>query len=301
MTQERAIVFECEGEPLVAICSGGESAAAVGVLVVVGGPQYRVGCHRQFVHLSRTLAAAGYPVMRFDYRGMGDGGGDTQTFERTVPDIAAAIDTFKAACPAVERVVLWGLCDGASASLLYWDAVKDPRIAAMALLNPWVTSDDTFAKAQIRQSMKRLLQRKFWAEALSGGIDIPGAVRKLVSALSAAVKPNREPRAVPFQARMAAALKRFDGPVLVVLSGRDLIAMEFVELLRTDAEWRAVVERANVERYELAEADHTFSEPTNRTRVEAAMLAWLERGFGSLRQAAPPSASQPLADASRST
>ena len=37
------------------------------VIVVVGGPQYRVGSHRQFVQLSRALASAGHATLRFDY------------------------------------------------------------------------------------------------------------------------------------------------------------------------------------------------------------------------------------------
>ena len=55
---ERALVFECEGEQLVGIVAAPE-AARVGVLVIVGGPQYRAGSHRQYVLLSRRLASAG--------------------------------------------------------------------------------------------------------------------------------------------------------------------------------------------------------------------------------------------------
>ena len=46
--------------------------------------------------------------MRFDYRGMGDAGGEARSFEDVSADIAAAIAAFRRACPAVERVVLWG-------------------------------------------------------------------------------------------------------------------------------------------------------------------------------------------------
>jgi len=52
------------------------AAADTGVLIVVGGPQYRVGSHRQFVMLARFLADHGVPCMRFDYRGMGDVSGE---------------------------------------------------------------------------------------------------------------------------------------------------------------------------------------------------------------------------------
>src|SRR6185295_1875345 len=124
---ERPVLFECEGERLIGIIAVPEPPARVGVLVVVGGPQYRAGAHRQFVYLSRRLAAAGIPAMRFDYRGMGDSTGAARTFEDCGPDIAAAIDALRANCPAVARVVLWGLCDAASASLDYWHSARDPR------------------------------------------------------------------------------------------------------------------------------------------------------------------------------
>src|SRR5690349_15977659 len=90
--RERTVVFECAGERLVGVVHAG--AASVGVLVVVGGPQYRAGSHRQFVLMARELARAGYPVLRFDYRGMGDSDGAPCSFEQIDPDIRAAIDAF---------------------------------------------------------------------------------------------------------------------------------------------------------------------------------------------------------------
>ncbi len=41
--KEVPFVFECQGESLVGILHQPEEAAPIGVLVVVGGPQYRVG------------------------------------------------------------------------------------------------------------------------------------------------------------------------------------------------------------------------------------------------------------------
>ncbi|MEO6566032.1 MAG: alpha/beta fold hydrolase, partial [Casimicrobiaceae bacterium] len=81
-------------------------------MIVVGGPQYRVGSHRQFALLARALARVGIPALRFDYRGMGDSEGDRRSFDEIDADIAAAIDTL---CREAHlaRVVLWGLCDGA--------------------------------------------------------------------------------------------------------------------------------------------------------------------------------------------
>ena len=72
---EHAIAFDCVEEQLLGVVSLPAQASDIGVLVIVGGPQYRVGSHRQFVLLARYLAASGYPVLRFDVRGMGDSSG----------------------------------------------------------------------------------------------------------------------------------------------------------------------------------------------------------------------------------
>jgi hypothetical protein len=89
---ERALMFECGGETLVGVLAEPASPAMVGVLIIVGGPQYRAGSHRQFVLLSRQLAATGVAAMRFDYRGMGDSTGSPSSFDDVSEDIAAAID-----------------------------------------------------------------------------------------------------------------------------------------------------------------------------------------------------------------
>ena len=179
---EQAFVFPCAGETLLGIVTMPECPRATGVLLVVGGPQYRVGSHRQFLLLSRALAEAGYTTMRFDYRGMGDSTGEMRDFEAVNNDIAAAIDAFQATCPQVERIVLWGLCDAASASLLYWDATRDARVCGMVLLNPWVRSEATLAKTHIKHYYgQRLMQAEFWRKLLTGNLGIGSALRGFVT------------------------------------------------------------------------------------------------------------------------
>src|SRR4030095_1965420 len=133
---ERALTFHCEGDPLVGVLSGATLTAARGVLIVVGGPQYRSGSHRQFTLLARHLAEQGVPSLRFDYRGMGDSGGAPRTFENVRSDIRCAVNAMCDVLPGMKDVVIWGLCDAASAALLY--AHQDARVSGVVLLNPWV-------------------------------------------------------------------------------------------------------------------------------------------------------------------
>lgn len=92
--QEIPITFACGTDNLFGVLNLPESSDQRGVVIVVGGPQYRVGSHRQFVLLARALAQQGVPVMRFDYRGMGDSTGQQRAFDTIDNDIRSAIDVF---------------------------------------------------------------------------------------------------------------------------------------------------------------------------------------------------------------
>ena len=283
MMAERALTFDCAGEQLVAIIAEGTAGATLGVIVLVGGPQYRVGSHRQFVLLARRLSQNGIPVMRFDYRGMGDSGGRAQTFESVVPDIAAAVDRFKIECPSLRRVVLWGLCDAASAALLFWETSRAHAVAGLVLLNPWIRSDVSIARTHIKHYYgRRLLERDFWTKLVRGHLDIRLAMRSFVRTLmtSRSDAKNAKPEtASSYQDRMAAGLTTFGRPVLLLLSGNDLTAKEFVDYTRANACWRQAIHCDNLERHDVHGADHTFSTREWRQRVEDLTLDWLKRSF----------------------
>lgn len=278
---EQAIVFPCAGEQLLGIVAQPEQAESTGVLIIVGGPQYRGGSHRQFLLLSRALATAGYPAMRFDYRGMGDSTGELRNFEAVESDIAAAVDAFMAASPELERIVLWGLCDAASASLLYLHALKDERLGGLVLLNPWVRSEATLARAHIKHYyVQRLLQPEFWRKLLSGNLGIGRAIGGLLGSLKNARQTNSPAnRELSFQEKMCCAMTESVLPTLLILSGNDYTAKEFVEATQIAPAWQQVLTQKRVSRCELADADHTFSSASWRLAVEEATLGWLQKSM----------------------
>lgn len=278
---EQAIVFPCSGEQLIGIVACPKQFAKTGVLIVVGGPQYRAGSHRQFLLLSRALAAAGYPSMRFDYRGMGDSTGELRNFENVSEDISAGVDAFMAAVPGLHCVVIWGLCDAASAALLHWDATRDLRIGGFVLLNPWVRSAATLARAHIKHYYaQRLLQPGFWRKLLGGQLGVGRAVGGFLNSLrqSRQVGGNvASHMQLSFQERMLRGLGEFRGKVLLILSGDDYTAKEFIESTRDSAAWQAALRGGNVVTEEVAGADHTFSSAEWRSVVEAKTIDWLRR------------------------
>ena len=276
-----------------------DPSAGCGVLVVVGGPQYRVGSHRQFLLLARRLAAEGYPTMRFDYRGMGDASGEMRGFEEVSADIGAALDAFQLACPSLRRIVLWGLCDAASAALLYVQKTRDQRVVGLALLNPWVRSETSLAQTQIKHYYgQRLLQRDFWSKLLSGQMDMVKSVRDLVQTARVAHRqgPADERPARSFQDRMADGWRRFSGKILLILSGEDYTAREFLEFSGANLAWSGLIEATKVHRIDLPDADHTFSSLALRSAVEELTVGWLDTlsgGGDDNAMAATPAADSP--------
>ena len=277
---EHPVVFECAGEALLGIVAAPPAPASVGVLILVGGPQYRIGSHRQYVTLTRYLAQHGIAAMRFDYRGMGDSSGEMRTFADIEADITSAIDAFIKTCPSLERIVLWGLCDAASASLIYWDATRDTRLAGMVLADPWV-SEVSFAKRQVRHYLQRPLDPEFWLKLARGGVNVVHGIQSFLSSLSA-VRPSAEGAdgltESELAIRMEHALNAYPGHVLMLLSG-DLAAKNFVEHCQNGRTWNRLLRRGTLKARELPEADHTFSTETDRKNVETLTCEWVKSTF----------------------
>lgn len=291
-TAESAITFNCEGDTLVGVLSLPEVPPSLGVIVIVGGPQYRAGSHRQFVLLARRVAAEGYAVLRFDCRGMGDSTGEQRNFEDISPDIGAAMQALLQAAPGVRQVVLWGLCDGASAALLYLgDSAQDPRVTGLCLLNPWVRSEATLARTHVKHYYtQRLREPEFWAKLLRGGVAwqaLGGLARNLrLAAGSARPTPANNDANLPYTERMALQWQRFNGHILLLLSGNDFTAQEFMEAWRTDPAWQTAAKHSQLQRVELAGADHTLSATDSRLAMEAECLRWLAERDSAARQPA---------------
>lgn len=274
---EQVLHFDCEGEPLFGVASLPLVPKSTGVVIVVGGPQYRAGSHRQFVLLARRLAAQGYPVFRFDYRGMGDSPGELGLFESVEPDVGSAVDAFMKTVPAMRRVVLWGLCDGASAALLYCQKSADARIAGLFLMNPWIRTAASQAKTQVRHYYwDRLKQRQFWVKLFSGQV-AASALKGFMGSVRAATQSASSAGAASaaYTTRMALGWQHFKGKGLLVLSDQDYTAREFEAYCVTDPVWTAALKSRPLARHALKQADHTCSQPSAEQAMQQATLDFL--------------------------
>lgn len=135
-----------------------------GVVLLNAGLLHRVGPSRLHVQIARRLAPLGFTSMRFDFSGIGDSDArrDGLAFEQSaVLEVQQAIDAL--AGRGAGRFTLMGLCSGADAAFL--TALADPRVQALALLDPWVYHTWKYAPLAL---WRKLGNRRSWANLLSG-------------------------------------------------------------------------------------------------------------------------------------
>jgi len=283
LTEETALVFECEGEQLVGIVHRPVTPIPVGIVsVIAGGPQYRAGVSRNMVEMARELSAAGVAVLRFDHRGLGDSSGPFLGFKHNREDIQAAVDCLRREGPQVTEVVLWGGCDAASACMIHGADLSG--VCSMVLGNPFVTTEKTQASVQRQHYLRRLREGSFWRKLLRFEYSAGDYLRATWRWFSARLRPGRSTKNVEPAAansedwilRMREGLRRFEGPVLFLMSGRSLVSKEFDDLVGRDRVWQNICNRSHYRRIDLPEADQTFSGGNSRERVNRALREWLQ-------------------------
>ncbi|HEY6895128.1 MAG TPA: alpha/beta fold hydrolase [Rhodanobacteraceae bacterium] len=140
--------------------------APTGLPVVVllnAGLVHRVGPFRLYVPLARTLAAAGFPVVRFDQPGVGDAPNKDDPDEAGV--VSRIFDEL-AAILYTNEFIVGGLC--AAADLGWRVAHRDKRVRGLLLLDPVALGGWWFQLGKLRLFMRRkpstwlaMIQRSF--------------------------------------------------------------------------------------------------------------------------------------------
>ena len=261
----RLLNFTCEGASLAATLD--EAAGSTGLLIVSGGNEIRIGAHRGMARLAADVAGAGFPVFRFDRRGIGDSEGENGAFTTSGPDITAAIAAFRAECPHIERIVAFGNCDAASALILH----RPAGIAAHILANIWVVepSDDLPPPAAIRaRYLERLRDPKAWLGLFTGAINL----KKLASGLLRIAKPQTPGSLAE---SVAAGLAALDGPITILLAARDGTAIAFADVWQ-GAPFAAARARSNIRVQSIDSASHSFASSTDYAALYQAIIGVLK-------------------------
>lgn len=294
--REVPIVFDCEGDELVGVLHIPEQIRARGLLsIVAGGPQYRAGVGRLQVQLARELAAHGVPVMRFDYRGLGDSAGQFRGFQDVAADLAAALAEFRKQVPALSEFVLWGGCDAASAVLI--NAWRFPEVTGIVAGNPFARTEGSANAAVVKHHYrKRIRDKDFWLKVLRLQYNPFPAMGTLCAAgwqrltrggqagADLAEENFIDDPTKPFVPRMRMGLSRFKGDVLFLMSGRSLVTKEFDELVAARPAWQQAMKAPrHVVRYDMPDADQTYSSIASRVEVIEAARRWMLDPHGALR------------------
>ncbi len=242
--KRRHFTFECEGARLVGTID--DAAGSTGLLLITGGNETRAGAFSGQAVLAAQIAAEGYPVMRFDRRGIGDSEGENLEFTKEGPDIEEAVAAFRRQTPHLSRVIGYGNCDAASALMLNGGAGCD----GLVLTNPWTIEDADAAPspdAVRARYTEKLKSPKELFRLFSGGVSFS----KLAGGLRQAMRPAPQPSSLAQD--MRSGLDEFAGPITILLAGRDRTAQAF------EATWEKNDSRIR----RCPNASHAFVEDTS--------------------------------------
>jgi uncharacterized protein len=106
-------------------------------------------------------------------------------------------------------------------------------------------------------------------------MNLASSVRSLVAFARRALAGRDRTADLPLPERMAAGLARYRGPVLLVLSGKDLTAREFEDAAAASPTWQRLLGDNRLSIARLPAADHTFSRDEWRNAVASLTLDWL--------------------------
>jgi exosortase A-associated hydrolase 1 len=257
-----SLSFVCEGNDLAATLD--EAPGTTGLLIVSGGNEVRIGAHRGMAKLAQDVAAAGFPVFRFDRRGIGDSDGRNGGFQSSKPDMLAAISAFRAQCPTLKCIIAFGNCDAATALRLH----LTDEVDGLVLANPWLidAAEDgpppSVARAYYAQ---RLLDPKAWLGLLRGAVRLGGLLDSLKSA-------SKSETSSSLARDMARKMDSAPLPTSILLAAHDGTAVAF------KAQWNGPLfqaQRGHIAPVVLDSSSHSFASDADYAALRSAVLAML--------------------------
>ena len=256
--------FDCNGENLSATYDSGDRQ--IGLLILSGGNEIKIGAHCGMAKLARDVSAIGYPVFRFDRRGIGDSEGENCGFTSSAPDLTCAIAAYRKHSPNLEKIVAFGNCDAATALIIH----DVSGIDYFVLANPWVfqtASDEPAAAAIKAHYIERLRDPATWTRMLRGGVDL----RKLARGL---LKIAKQSPVQPLAESGSNMLVRWTKPTTILLASHDATALAFL------GEWKSPLfqtarKNVNIETVTIESASHSFASDTDYAALRDLILAKL--------------------------
>ncbi len=144
------------------------------ILLLNAGMTHRVGPHRLYVRLAARLTDLGFPVLRFDFSGIGDSATSESTeplSERSLRETSAAMD-FASDQYGATRFIPMGICSGADVGFSL--AIHRPQVVGAVLIN------GGFAPADVDPELLHAAQKRIRARYYKGRVFDPESWSKLL-------------------------------------------------------------------------------------------------------------------------
>lgn len=287
----------------------------IGVVLLSPGVKMRVGPEGLYRRLADLFVRMGFPVLRFDYYGLGDSEGDLTEehlkdvyshieIGRFVDDTTDAMNWMRERC-GTERFLVSGLCGGAMTGLLA--ASRDDRIVGLHALGLTCLVSSRAADPSryfsvgelehLRKGyVKKLLSPSSWLRLLSFQSDYRVIVRSLLAPLKKRARKTGGPPPAPVggvtDSQSAAAdnsnplfppaflqVLASKRPMLLVYGGSDRLRWDFEE--KFVERYRARLEplAAGYEVQVVEHANHVFTFRPWQDEMLRLSEDWLHRHF----------------------
>lgn len=280
------------------------------IVLLSPGVKMRVAPHRLYVKMADALASLGYPVLRFDFYGLGDSEGDVPEellsnlygsiqVGRYVDDTRCAM-RWMTEHHGFNRFILAGLCGGAITGLL--TARADPQVEGLLALGIPVILDSSdiettkyISDGQINRLqeryMRKLFKPKAWLRFLTFQSDYRVVLRVLHRKLLAGTRKsdpepsqsstetrandNTNPLFAPAFFDMISSKKR----ILLIFSGSDRLGSEYEEKFVNRHRARLKAYDEWFDQITLPEANHILSMPIWQEQMLDHCKRWLSNRF----------------------
>lgn len=245
-----------------------------GILIFNAGLIHHIGPFRMSVVLARSLEQIGFPVLRFDFSGIGDSGKCSEALtdeQRVREEYRAATELLTRYCRC-EQFILIGLCSGADNSHLLMKG--DPRIRGIVPIDGYAYPTLEFL---IRDYGPGVINPRKWVKhgiRLLKKITQEGKKTSSVADLKINQGEIYERKFPPksfvitaLNERLADGMKAFyiySGGIPVYYNYKN----QFWDM------FKRVRNKTNLRCNYYREADHTFSDITIRRRLIADIVSW---------------------------
>ena len=299
-TRERVVRFG-PAQSLVGILTSGKGSSTDRpyVVIVNAGIIHRVGPNRLYVDLARSVAALGFPVLRFDLAGLGDSDtavGGASLEESALSDVNAAFE-FLATTRDASQFLVFGLCSGANYAAMA--AFREPRVSGVMLIDPTVART---RRSTIVHVVRRLRNLATLRELVT--LRHPVFRRPLGRLSSAAVSVAQAAQGQSGQQANVASTDMTESAAresleMLVTRGAHLMFVFTGGVNHVYNYYGQLFDllpgfdfRAQLTLHYMPETDHTASDRSGRARLLREAGDWLERSFP-LRVPAPSPARLP--------